>query len=95
MTASAAPRLGALDVPASLAPGDMLDGEGGFCVYGKLMPASASLALGGLPIGLAHGFKLKNKVSKGTPLTWNDVEVDDGVAAVQVRREMERTFANR
>jgi len=78
-----------------LKPGDMLDGEGGFCVYGKLMPASASLALGGLPIGLAHGFKLKNKVAKGTPLTWSDVEVDEGMQAVQVRREMERSFANR
>ena len=78
-----------------LKPGDMLDGEGGFCVYGKLMPASASLALGGLPIGLAHGFKLKNRVAKGTPLTWSDVEVDEGMQAVQVRREMERSFANR
>ena len=78
-----------------LKPGDMLDGEGGFCVYGKLMPAAASLALGGLPIGLAHGFKLKNKVAKGTPLTWNDVEADEGMQAVQIRREMERAFANR
>lgn len=78
-----------------LKPGDMLDGEGGFCVYGKLMPAAASLALGGLPIGLAHGFKLKNKVAKGTPLTWNDVEADESMQAVQIRREMERAFANR
>lgn len=78
-----------------LKPGDMLDGEGGFCVYGKLMPASTSLALGGLPIGLAHGFKLKNKVPKGTPLTWDDVEVDQDMQAVRVRREMERSFANR
>lgn len=77
-----------------LKPGDILDGEGGFCVYGKLMPAQASLAMGGLPIGLAHGFKLKNTVKKGTPLTWADVEVDESAQAVQVRREMERTFAN-
>ena len=31
------------------------DGEGGFTVWGKLMPASDSLRLGGLPLGLAHG----------------------------------------
>lgn len=78
-----------------LKPGDILDGEGGFCVYGKLMPAQASLALGGLPIGLAHGFRLKNSISKGKPLTWSDVDVDESLQAVKIRREMERGFANR
>lgn len=74
--------------------GDVLDGEGGFCVYGKLMPAAASLALGGLPIGLAHGFKLKRAVKQGEQLRWDDVEVDEDALAVRVRREMERRFAN-
>ncbi len=78
-----------------LKPGDVLDGEGGFCAYGKLMPAQASLAMGGLPIGLAHGFRIKNSVPTGKPLTWDDVDVDESQQAVQVRREMERTFANR
>ncbi|MEK6204660.1 MAG: Gfo/Idh/MocA family oxidoreductase, partial [Amylibacter sp.] len=37
----------------NLAVGDMLDGEGGYTVWGKLMPASDSLKMGALPIGLA------------------------------------------
>ena len=36
-----------------LAGGEMLDGEGGYTVWGKLMPAADSLRVGGLPIGLA------------------------------------------
>ena len=38
-----------------LAPGDVLDGEGGYTVWGKLMPAGKSTRMGGLPLGLAHG----------------------------------------
>ena len=37
-----------------LKPGEMLDGEGGYTVFGKLAPASSSLAGGYLPLGLAH-----------------------------------------
>lgn len=77
-----------------LKPGDALDGEGGFTVYGKLMPASDSLAAGGLPIGLAHGITLRNAVAKDRPVRWADVEIDETVQAVQVRREMEAMFAD-
>jgi predicted homoserine dehydrogenase-like protein len=47
-----------------LEAGETLDGEGGFMVYGKLMPAAASIAIQGLPIGLAHGIVLKRDVKK-------------------------------
>ncbi|MEP4378728.1 MAG: Gfo/Idh/MocA family oxidoreductase [Alphaproteobacteria bacterium] len=76
-----------------LKPGDALDGEGGFTVYGKLMPAAASLAAGGLPIGLAHGVTLKNAVGKDQPVGWADVDIDPNIQAVQVRRDMEAMFA--
>lgn len=77
-----------------LKPGEELDGEGGFTVYGKLMPGEASLAAGGLPIGLAHHVKLKNPVAKDQPVGWADVEIDETSQAVQVRREMEAMFAD-
>jgi len=77
-----------------LHPGEELDGEGGFTVYGKLMSADASLAAGGLPIGLAHGVKLKNAVAKDRPVGWADVEIDASSQAVRVRREMEAMFAD-
>jgi predicted homoserine dehydrogenase-like protein len=75
-----------------LAAGEMLDGEGGYTVYGKLMPAADSLALGALPIGLAHGVKLTRPVKSGTALRWADIAADEREEAVAVRREMEALF---
>ncbi|MGH8766960.1 MAG: NAD(P)H-dependent oxidoreductase [Burkholderiales bacterium] len=77
-----------------LKPGEILDGEGGYTVVGKLMPAQASLRLGGLSLGLAHGVKLLKPVAAGQPLCWTDVAVDESSYAVKVRREMERLFAS-
>ncbi len=76
-----------------LAAGEVLDGEGGYTVYGKLMPAAASLALAGLPLGLAHRVKLKRAIPAHHPVRWDDVTFDPANDAVQIRREMERMFA--
>jgi predicted homoserine dehydrogenase-like protein len=78
-----------------LRAGETLDGEGGFCVYGKLMPASRSLAAGGLPLGLAHGIRLKQPVKAGTPLSWDDVDIGKGNDAIAFRRQMEQEMAPR
>ena len=75
-----------------LAASETLDGEGGYTVWGKLMPAADSLALGGLPIGLAHKVTLKNGIAAGQPIRWADVEIDETQQAVAVRREMEALF---
>ena len=77
----------------SLKKGEMLDGEGGFCVWGKQTPAARSLRDGLLPLGLAHGAKLLRDVAEGQWLTWNDVAYDAHDNAVKVRREMEAMFA--
>jgi predicted homoserine dehydrogenase-like protein len=77
----------------ALKAGETLDGEGGYTVYGKLMPAADSLALGGLPLGLAHKVKLLNPVAADTPVRWSDVAFDANSDAVKFRREMERHFA--
>ena len=73
-----------------LAPGDLLDGEGGATVYGRVMPAEESLRIEGLPLGLAHGVRVQRAVAAGQPLSWADVEVDTAAPAVEFRREMER-----
>jgi len=75
-----------------LKPGETLDGEGGYTVYGKLMPAADSLALGGLPLGLAHGVALKRAVAQGCAVKWSDVAEIKSDAAL-FRREMEQVFA--
>ena len=76
-----------------LRAGEMLDGEGGACVWGKLMPAADSLRIGGLPIGLANRLALTRDVAAGAPVTWADVRIDAADAAYRVRREMEAAFA--
>ena len=75
-----------------LAAGETLDGEGGFTVWGKLLPAKTSLRHGALPIGLAHGVRLKNTIAAGGIITWDDVDIDETAAAVRIRREMEQRF---
>jgi predicted homoserine dehydrogenase-like protein len=75
-----------------LASGEKLDGEGGFTVYGKLMPASRSLAVRGLPIGLAHNVVLRKPVKAGSPVSWDDITFDESQEAVRIRRQMEREF---
>ena len=77
----------------NLSAGEMLDGEGGYTVVGRLMPAAASLAQGCLPLGLAHGWKLLRPVAAGQPLRWSDVAFDASSPAVKTRREMESSIA--
>jgi predicted homoserine dehydrogenase-like protein len=75
-----------------LAPGELLDGEGGYTVWGKLLPAQKSVAMGGLPLGLAHDVKVVRPVAKGQSLTWSDVAIDTGTRAYRIRRELEGGF---
>jgi predicted homoserine dehydrogenase-like protein len=75
-----------------LQEGEMLDGEGGFTVWGKLMPAADSLRVGGLPIGLAHHVRLRRSIKAGACLAWSDVVVDETSEAIRIRREMEDQF---
>lgn len=75
-----------------LRPGEMLDGEGGYTVWGKLLPADRSLAIGGLPLGLAHEVRVVRPVRQGQCLRWADVAIDETLPALRVRREMEALF---
>jgi predicted homoserine dehydrogenase-like protein len=74
-----------------LRSGETLDGEGGYTVYGTLLPAAASRAIGGLPLGLAHGVRVTRPVAAHARLAWDDVACDAADAAVVFRREMERS----
>ena len=65
------------------------DGEGGYTVSGGLRPAAASIGAGYLPLGLAHQVKLKNAITDGAAITWDDVEIDETTTAYKLRRWME------
>ena len=77
----------------ALRAGEILDGEGGYTVVGRLMPAADSLAGECLPLGLAHGWTVLRPVAAGQPLTWRDVACDESSTAVRARREMESAIA--
>jgi predicted homoserine dehydrogenase-like protein len=70
-----------------------LDGEGGHTVYGKLIPAERSLAMQAMPIGVAHGMRLRRPVKAGALVSWNDVSFDERRGDIAVRREMEALFS--
>jgi len=76
----------------ALKAGEMLDGEGGFCVWGRQTPADVSLRDELLPLGLAHNVKLNRDIAEGAALKWADVAYDANDSAVKVRREMEAAF---
>jgi predicted homoserine dehydrogenase-like protein len=80
----------------ALRAGEMLDGEGGYTVWGRAMPASASLALGALPIGLAHHARLKRDVPEGEVVRWSDVESGGSdsltASAIEARRALEAKY---
>jgi predicted homoserine dehydrogenase-like protein len=76
----------------ALKRGEVLDGEGGYCVWGKQVPAERSLTEALLPLGLAHNVPLTRDVAEGEHLKWQDIVCDENDLAVKTRREMEAAF---
>lgn len=75
-----------------LAPGDELDGLGGYTVYGLIYPAAGARATGALPAGLAlAGSRVRRAVPAGRVITYDDVELRPGLIA-DLRREQDRLF---
>ena len=74
---------------------EVLDGEGGYTVYGKLMPAKNSLKSNSLPIGLARDVVLRKDVPVGQTICWSDVDYDRADPIICFRREMEETFVSK
>ena len=72
--------------------GDYLDGEGGYKVWAKAVPARRAAALNALPIGLAHHIKLKRDILRDQIVTLDDVEVRDDLDIFAIR-EKQRAMA--
>ena len=73
-----------------LKPGDFLDGEGGYTVYGILVEASQASAEGLVPIGLSHGAKVTRSVPEGQLVSHGDVEMPKGGFARHLRQAADR-----
>jgi predicted homoserine dehydrogenase-like protein len=69
-----------------LHPGDVIDGIGGTTVYGVTDSAKAADEGRLLPLGLAARATLVKGVAVDQPLSYDDVELDDGSVIVQLRR---------
>ena len=78
-----------IEIEKALKAGEILDGEGGYCVAGQLRPTRISVPMNALPLGLTGGVKLLRDVPADTILTYDDVEIDETLEAVQLRRECE------
>ena len=73
--------------------GEVLDGEGGYTVWGRLMPSTASVSAQALPIGLASNVKVTQAVKKGQVITLSNISAETGAQAWQVRNKMLEQFA--
>ena len=70
-----------------LRAGDSLDGEGGYTVWGKAIPATRARALDALPVGLAHNVRLKHAVRRDEIIRFRDVDLPDIREVLDLRKE--------
>ena len=75
-----------------LRAGDILDGSGGRLVRGLIERASVARAGGFLPLGLAQGARLKVDVAADQPITYAQIELPEGSAALRVRQEQDASW---
>jgi len=75
-----------------LKPGDVVDGEGGYTVYGRLVRAKESLEHGHLPMGLASNVRLVRPVKRDALVPYADVELNQRLFSYKLRRTMEKEF---
>jgi predicted homoserine dehydrogenase-like protein len=61
----------------TLTPGTVLDGEGGFSLYGVIERADTARADNLLPVGLSRGAVLTRAKAAHEPITLADVELPD------------------
>ncbi len=73
---------------------EILDGEGGCCVWGKQVPADQSHKNGLVPLGLTHDVMLLHDIPRGKQLCWDDIEYDESCEIMKIRREMEAEFGS-
>lgn len=72
----------------NLRAGERLDGEGGWTVYARGVPASLSRERRLLPIGLAHDVTLTRDIAQGEVLAMADVTLDPTRRGVALRQAM-------
>jgi predicted homoserine dehydrogenase-like protein len=73
-----------------LKPGEILDGEGGYSVCGRLVRADESLSHQYLPLGLSRGGRMIKPVAKDAMVTYHDVALDETLLSFKLRKKLEK-----
>ncbi|HEC23559.1 MAG TPA: flagellar biosynthesis protein FlgA [Chloroflexi bacterium] len=77
-----------------LKAGETIDALGGYTVYGMIERADVAREERLLPLGLAPGSKLLRDVAMGEAVTYDDVELNESLAIVHLRRLQDQMLAN-
>ncbi|QUH04131.1 oxidoreductase [Saccharopolyspora erythraea] len=78
-----------------LAADELIDGIGGETVHGVTDDAAVAAAEQLVPIGLVAGARVLRPVAAGTPLTTEDVELDETTTIAHLRRLQDKLLAAR
>jgi predicted homoserine dehydrogenase-like protein len=78
---------------APMRAGELIDGEGGYAVYGTCVPVELARRHDLVPLGLAHGLRLLHDVPADHPIGTADVRFDDSSFLWKLRREQDALFA--
>jgi predicted homoserine dehydrogenase-like protein len=73
--------------------GDLIDGEGGYAVYGTVVSGERARRERLVPMGLAYGLRLNRDVEADHPIGEADVSWDESSFLWTLRREQERVFS--
>ena len=78
----------------NLETGDILDGEGGYKVWAKAIPARKSVAMNALPIGLANNVRLKRAIPCDQVITMDDVDIHEDFDILDMRKDQIRLMSS-
>jgi predicted homoserine dehydrogenase-like protein len=74
--------------------GELIDGEGGYAAYGTCAPAARARERRLVPMGLAHGLRLRHDVGADHPIGEDDVAFDEDASFLwRLRREQDAIFS--
>ncbi|MGM0367187.1 MAG: NAD(P)H-dependent oxidoreductase [Actinomycetota bacterium] len=75
-----------------LKEGEVIDGIGGYSVYGLIEEYGKARAENLVPLGLVEGATLKADLQKGQPITYRDVKLLEDSTIFQLRKLQEKIF---
>ena len=78
-----------------LASGEIIDGIGGYMVYGLIDLYETTNKEKLLPIGLSQGCILKRCVKKGEPISYDDVDFPSDTLLLQLRKLQDKIIQNK